>query len=203
MASYTAYRRAKFTIPLDIPDVEIISTKTQKDGKFLIEVETLQETTHCGVCKQAIKSTYGHGKKIVLRHLPILKYETYICVRPKRGQCKNCLHMPTTTQLVPWYVQKSPHTTAYDEYLMKLLIGSTVQDVSLKENVGYDAILGTLKRRVPAKVEWENITHLGTVGIDEISLKKGHKDFAAILTARQDDGTVRVLAVLKDRKKKR
>ncbi len=85
---------------------------------------------------------------------------------------------------------------------MKQLIGSTVEDVSLKEEVGYDAVLGTLKRRVPVKVDWDNIQHLGIVGIDEIALKKGHKDFAAVVTARQNDGEVIILAVLEDRKKK-
>ncbi len=200
MPSYR--RQARFTIPLDIPDVEILSTKTQRGGKFLIEVESRQETTKCGICRQSIRCTYGHGEQITLRHLPVLNYETYICIRPKRGQCKNCSNKPTTTQILPWYEQRSPHTTHYDRYLMKLLIGSTIKDVSLKEKVAYDAVLGALKRQVPVKVDWGSIKQLGTVGIDEIALKKGHKDFAAILTARQDDGTLRVLAVLKDRKKK-
>ncbi len=52
-------------------------------------------------------------------------------------------------------------------------------------------------------MDWDNIQHLGTVGIDEIAMKKGHKDFAAVVTARQNDGEVIILAVLDDRKKKR
>jgi hypothetical protein len=36
---------------------------------------------------------------------------------------------------------------------------------------------------------------LNTVGIDEIALKKGHKNYTAIVTARQANGKVRVLAV--------
>ena len=199
----TSYPQAQLTIPLDIPDVDIINTKIQRDGKLFIEVESRHETTKCGICKQAINTTYGHGQKITLRHLPILNYETYIHLLPKRGQCKSCLHEPTTTQRLSWYEQRSPHTDSYDDYLMKLLIGSTVKDVSLKEKLGYDAILGTLKRRVPSEVEWDSIKELGTIGIDEIAMKKGHKDFAAIITARHDDGTITVLAVLEDRKKKK
>ncbi|MBV5273067.1 MAG: transposase, partial [Lamprocystis purpurea] len=38
------------------------------------------------------------------------------------------------------------------------------------------------------------------IGIDEISLKKGHKDFVAIVTARQGNET-RILGVLEDRMK--
>jgi hypothetical protein len=85
---------------------------------------------------------------------------------------------------------------------MKLLIGSTVADVSLKENLGYDAVLGALERQVDKAVNWDEIQNLGTIGIDEVAGKKGHKSYRAVVTARQDDGTVLILAVLKDRKKR-
>ena len=77
-----------------------------------------------------------------------------------------------------------------------------MSDVSKKENVGYDAVLGALKREVPEEVEWSQIKNLGTIGIDEVAGRKGHKAYRAIVTARQDDGTVLLLAVLQDRKKK-
>ncbi len=84
---------------------------------------------------------------------------------------------------------------------MKQLIGSTVADVSLKEKVGYDAILGALNRQVAREVNWAEVENLGTIGIDEVAGKKGHKNYHAVITARQDDGTVMILAVLADRKK--
>jgi hypothetical protein len=84
---------------------------------------------------------------------------------------------------------------------MKQLIGSTVADVSLKEKVGYDAILGALNRQVASEVNWAEVENLGTIGIDEVAGKKGHKSYHAVITARQDDGTVIILAVLNDRKK--
>ena len=194
---------AQISFPLDIPDVDVIRTKQTRDGQFIITVESRIETTTCGVCKQTIPCNYGHGQKIKLRHLPILGQETYIVVRPRRGQCPSCLHSPTTTQRLSWYEQRSPHTIAYDRYLMKQLIGSTVADVSLKEKVGYDAVLGALDRQVESEVNWEEIENLGTIGIDEVAGKKGRKSYRAVITARQDDGTVLILAVLKNRKKRR
>jgi transposase len=135
--------------------------------------------------------------------LPILGQETHIAIRPRRAQCPTCLHNPTTTQELGWYEQRSPHTKAYDQYLMKQLIGSTVADVSLKEKVGYDALLGALQRQVASEVNWAEVQNLGTVGIDEVAHKKGRKSYRAVITARQDDGTVLILAVLNDRKKRR
>ena len=194
---------ATIRFPLDIPQVDVLATKHTKDNKFTITVESLVETTRCGLCKQEIACTYGHGQAVRLRHLPILGQETYIIIRPRRAQCPTCQHKPTTTQTVKWYEQRSPHTKAYDRYLMKLLIGSTVADVSLKENLGYDAVLGALDRQVDKEVNWDEVQNLGTIGIDEVAGKKGHKGYKAVLTARQDDGTVIILTVLKNRKKRR
>ncbi len=194
---------AQIRFPLDIPQVDGLATKQTREGQFLITVESRHETTNCGVCKQAIACTYGHGEKIQLRHLPILGQETYIIIRPRRAQCPTCLHNPTTTETLSWHEQRSPHTKAYDNYLMKQLIGSSVKDVSLKERVGYDAVLGALKRQVKSEVNWDEVQNLGTIGIDEVAHKKGRKSYRAVITARQDDGTTIILAVLNNRKKRR
>lgn len=193
---------AKISLPLDIPQVDVLATKQTRDGKFIITVESRRETTKCGVCKQEIICNYGAGQAVRLRHLPILGQETYIVIRPKRAQCPTCQHRPTTTQTLKWYEQRSPHTKAYDRYLMKLLIGSTVADVSLKETLGYDAVLGALERQVDKEINWDEVRNLGTIGIDEVAHKKGHKSYRAVVTARQDDGTVLILTVLKNRKKR-
>jgi transposase len=194
---------AQISFPLDIPQVDVLATKQTRDGKFIITVESRKEITKCGVCKQVIQCSYGHGQEIQLRHLPILGQETYIAIQPRRAQCPTCVHNPTTTQKLSWYEQRSPHTKAYDRYLMKQLIGSTVADVSLKEKVGYDAVLGALQRQVVSEVNWAEVQNVGTIGIDEVAHKKGRKSYRAVITARQDDGTVLILAVLNDRKKRR
>jgi transposase len=82
------------------------------------------------------------------------------------------------------------------------LVNSTIEDVSNKEDVSYDRVLGVLKRRIAAKVDWSQYTRLGVLGVDEIALLKGHRDFVVIVTARLADGQVVLLGVLPDRKKK-
>lgn len=195
--------RSSITVPLDIPEVEVLSTEITSENQLIIEVESTKKTTACGVCGVAIACTFGHGQAIRLRHLPVLGLETYVVIRPKRGQCLSCDCDPTTTQIVSWYEQRSPHTGVYDEYLVKQLINSTIEDVSLKENVGYDAVVGALNRLIEPEINWDEIDEIGTLGIDEISTSKGHKKFSAIITARQPKGKVRILGVLPDRKKRR
>jgi transposase len=156
----------------------------------------------CGCCGQEIRCNAGHGQELKLRHLPVLGLATYVFIRLRRAKCPHCWPEAKTTQVLSWYEQRSPHTEAYDEYLLKQLVNSTIEDVSLKENIGYDAVVGALDRHLDVKVNWTEISDLHTVGIDEIALKKGRKEYAAIVTVKQANGKVRVLAVLPDRKKR-
>jgi transposase len=80
------------------------------------------------------------------------------------------------------------------------VINSTVEDVSRREQVGYEAVMGALRRHVVTEVNWEEIDRVDLLGVDEISLKKGHKDFVTIITGRTQ-GRVRLLGILNDRKK--
>jgi transposase len=89
----------------------------------------------------------------------------------------------------------------YDDHLLLQLVNSTVEDVSLKESVGYDCVLGVLERRISARVDWGEYVALGVIGLDEIALKKGHRNFVVIVTARLAQGRVVILAVLPDRQK--
>ncbi len=195
-------RQAEITIPIDIPDVAIVAMEI-KEKQIIITVETLNRMTCCGVCGDEIECKHGRGEMVSLRHLPILGCQTTVQLRPRRAKCPTCVNTPTTTQTVSWYTQRSPHTKAYDERLMALLKGSTVSEVSRLEGIGYDAIVGALEREIPNEVDWERIERLDTVGIDEVSARKGHKGYRAIVTARSDDGELHLLAVLPDRKKRR
>ncbi|MBV7330867.1 hypothetical protein KFU94_22010 [Chloroflexi bacterium TSY] len=76
---------SSITVPLDIPEVEVLSSEITSENHLLIRVESTQKTTACGVCGVEIACTFGHGQEISLRHLPVFGLETYILIRPKRG----------------------------------------------------------------------------------------------------------------------
>ena len=96
---------------------------------------------------------------------------------------------------------KSPHTKAYDHHLMLSLIISTVEDVSRKEDLGYDAVEGAIARCLETQVNWDEFREIRIIGIDEIAMTKGRHNYVAIITTQQDDGHVALLGVLADRKK--
>jgi transposase len=185
---------------MDIPGVEVIDVQINKHGDYIITVKSTQTGTLCQHCGQRITKSNGYGREIELRHLPILGRRVYIRLRPKRYECPHC-GGKTTTQQLDWYEVNSPHTKAYDRYLMLQLVNSTVEDVSRKDKVGYDAVDGAVERCIQTGVNWAEFAELEVIGIDEIALKKGRRNFVAIVTTQQADGRVKLLGVLADRQK--
>jgi transposase len=189
------------SIPLDIEGVHVNQVRFTSDGEIHIHVSSTVEGTVCHVCGRETKESYDYGRELRLRHLPILDRPTYIFIKPRRYICRACKGNPTTTQRLSWYEPRCSTTKAYAEHVLKQLINNTVFDVARKENISYDEVEGVVDREIGVSVDWQEFSELPTVGIDEISLKKGHRDFATIVTVRGKAGRLRVLGVLENREK--
>ena len=189
------------SIPLDIPDVRVLQTELTKDGELILTVESTLTTTTCRRCGRTITERHGLDEPRRLRHLPILGRVVYLRIRPKRFQCPWCDDHPTTTQQLDWYDPKALHTKAYERHLILQLVNSTITDVEAKEDVTYAALLGILDRWIAKSIDWDVLEPFATLGIDEIALLKGHRDFVAVISAQTESGDLHVLAVLPDRLK--
>jgi transposase len=137
----------------------------------------------------------------MVQHTKILERKVYLRIKPVRYECKACDDHPTTTGKYNWCSKNAKITTAFEEYLMRCLINSTVEDVSRKESVSYKTIVRAVSRQVNSTVDWSQYTDLNTIGIDEISDKKGHHDYLAIVSTKSKSGVLSVIAVLEDRTK--
>ena len=73
-----------FQIPLDIPDVALLSTEVDAQGALLIKVESTLNTARCRRCGRETNRFHGYDQPIRLRHLPILEQTVYIELQPKR-----------------------------------------------------------------------------------------------------------------------
>jgi transposase len=185
---------------LDLPHIRVEQVEQDRDGHYRVTVTSTEEGTHCHRCGRHITQRYGQAPPIELRHLPIFGKRVYLRIRPIRYRCSYCDQQPTTTQKLSWYRPKSPHTKAFEQSMLLACINSTVEDVSRKEAIGYDAVMGILDRHLRKEVDWEEVGAVEVIGIDEIALKKGHQDFVVIVTGRQGDQN-ELLGVLPDRKK--
>src|SRR3972149_4443380 len=151
---------AQITIPLDIPDVRVLQTQLTAHGEFIITVESTLLSARCHRCGRMIRKSHGYDDWVTVQHLPILGRPVYLRYRPKRYRCDDCDGHPTTTQQLTWHEPNSSQTTAYDTHLLLQLVNATVEDVSLKEQLAYDAVLGVIERRIENRVDWTLYTDM-------------------------------------------
>jgi len=188
--------KAEITIPLNIPDVRVLQTSLNEGGEIIINIESTKAGTQCRKCGKWITKLHGRDEWVTIRHLPAFGRPTYLRYRPNRYQCQNCEGRPTTTQSLEWHDANSPHSFSYDNHILLQLVNSTVEDVSIKEGLSYASMAGALERRIEASVDWAGIAEIKTLGLDEIALKKGHRDYVTLVTGRLSKGEVIILGVL-------
>ena len=140
-----------FEIPLDLEGVNIEAVEFTKNNEILITVMSTVDGVFCHQCGRSISDFYGYDREITLRHLSILGKQTFIKISPKRYRCPYCQDRPTTTQKLEWYEPRSLHTRAYETHILLNLVNSTVLDVSVKEGIGYEAVMGMIDRYVDKK----------------------------------------------------
>lgn len=191
----------QITLPIDIESLEIVSQSIDTQGNIIIEVKSKKDSTACHKCQKPATKRYGTAPVIQVRHLPILDTPVYLRIYPARYQCDNCEDGSTTTETYDWYSKGSNITKGLEKYLMRNLIHSTVQDVSKKEKIGYKALTSALNRQIKQQVNWDEYKNLNTIGIDEISMKKGHESYITIISARDKKEDLSVIAVLDGRSK--
>ena len=193
--------KAQVTIPLGIPDIRVLKTEAGERGEFIITVESTRGGTSCRKCGKWITKAHGRDEWVTIRHLPVFGRPSYLRYRPKRYQCQDCEGHPTTTEKLEWHDANSPHSFAYDNQILLQLVHSTIEDVSIKEGISYESVAGALERRIEAKVDWSVIREIEILGLDEIALKKGQRDYVTLVTGRFQDGEITILGVLSGHEK--
>ena len=187
------------TLPLDIKTLDITRQHVDTQGNITFDVESKCTETTCHNCKKPATKRYGHSYPIEVRHTSILDKTVTLRIKPVRYYCDEC--SSTTTEKYSWVAKGGKVTTALEDYILRCVINSTIQDVSHKENLSYRTISTVLNHRVGTEVDWSLHKDLNVLGIDEISDRKGYKDFIAIISTKDKHGKLSILAVLDDRRK--
>jgi transposase len=172
---------------LNIPGIRVLSVRVEAHS-ITCEIESTQGYSLCHRCGQKATEFHGYDQALELRHLPLCGRPVILRLRPKRYRCRYCEGAVTTTERAEWYDAKAGCTKAYADFLLLELVNGTLQDVAMKHGVTYESVRGVLKRYVKGEVDWSQIKALGLLGVDEISLLKGHSDFVTLVSAHDEQG---------------
>jgi transposase len=192
----------QFTLPLDIESLEITKQSFDTQGNIIFDVVSKNDHSTCHKCGKPATKRAGTAPARMVRHVSILDTPVYLRITPIRYSCEFCDDHTTTTEQYDWCDRNASTTQRLEEYLMRFLINSTIADVSRKETIGERIVENILDRQVAKKVDWSKITALNTIGIDEITLKKGHDSYVTVVSAKiNENSSPIVIGVLPNREK--
>ena len=181
---------------LDLPDMHVTG----------LEYDDVQETLHvfcahatetavCPTCQQTSASVHQYATRSV-RDLAWAGKPTRVEFAARRFYCRAC-ECPFREEL-EWLPRSSRLTARYRDFLFAQCRKTTIQAVRQQERLGYktvERLYYALAAEQGQPLPPEGVSKLG---IDEFAVKKGHDQFALVLS---DLEAGRILAVLPDRKK--
>lgn len=126
---------------------------------------------------------------------PFLEFPVYLEIRQKCYRCRDCDNTPTSTQSLDWHEHRSPNTKPYENWLLRMLVNSTVADVARKLGGSEGILTGVLAPWIAKEVDWHELPKLSVISLDEIARERGHRDFVLLLTTLTVSG-VESIAVL-------
>lgn len=190
---------ASVTIDLDVPEgVSIRGYERHGEGHaFEVDWDCPPETK-CDKCGQIEASEIRYKETVyVVRDLDVWGQPAFLVYRPPYHTCSRCGHRQ---HLLPPFKRKDvTYTYRYEQFVLHLLIGSTEEEVARRVGISAETVGLIVENQLADKRPIDPERKITDVGLDEISLKKGHKLYVTLLTDLTDPKQPRLLAVAKGR----
>lgn len=161
---------------LNFPNVTVQSCVHEDEGIYL-DLEFIKEGSHCPKCHHFSDDLHRNRPRII-RDLSIFGKQTYLRIHRRQYYCSTCQsYFTERLTFIDW---QRRYTQRYEAYIYESVQHSTVEQVSREEGLTWDQTHGIFKRQYGLKKNenWSPITRLS---IDEISKRKGHKDFVTVV----------------------
>lgn len=154
----------------------------------------------CETCKrEAPLQPVEKSNFLSIRDLDLWGQPSFFVYQEVLHRCPYCGHRQSL--LPPFKRRDVKYTFRFEELVLSTLIGSTATEVAQRLGISAETVEHIVRKRIEdakAKVidPQRNIERLG---MDEISLRKGHKGYATILTDLSDPARPEILAMAKGR----
>ena len=184
---------------LDLPGMRVTRFAIEQQGeeKYLhLFCEHEHDVAICPRCLTVMTGGYDHKDRCV-RHLDIWGMRTLVHFPQRRFDCEVC-GKPFTENL-EWIDPKRRRTKAFEEYIYQRVKNKTPRKrVALQEGLSESTVLDIFKKQAKQATRQPDCHKVRILGVDEISLRKGHKQYPLVLS---DLERRRVIAVLPNRLK--
>jgi transposase len=180
---------------LDLPLISITGVKIESN-KIKISCESKLSSAYCPCCLKA-QTKINQERKRVIRDLSISDKNVELELTSRQFICEECDRIfYEKFNFVSSYERM---TIRYENFIYKRCIGVDLSYVSVQENLEWHRVNRIFKKWSTKSIEKADLlSNIRALGIDEIALKKGHKDFVCVLVNLE---TGEVVDILEDRTK--
>lgn len=188
-------------ITVDVPEGVAIDEYERIDTGHAFHVSwPLPDAVVCETCKREKPlNVIDKNKFLVIRDLDIWGQPSFFTYQDRMHRCLHCGHRQAL--LAPFKRRDVKYTYRFEELVVSSLVKSTAEDVAKQLGISAETVERIVKLRIDdakaKKVDPQRV--IKNIGLDEISLKKGHKAYATILTDLTNPAHPEVLAVVKGR----
>lgn len=136
-----------------------------------ISLEHLGGRVECPECG-AECSIADHAPERTWRHLDTMQFETRLCARTPRANCKAC---GVKTIKVPWASKHSRFTLLFESFAIQVIKAcGNVKNAADLLGLDWDSVHRIMERAVERGLERRELDSLDYLGIDEKSFRRGH-----------------------------
>jgi transposase len=192
---------ATVAIDLDVPvGVTVGEYERVDDGHAFHVSWDLPGVCRCETCQRErpLDLIVREGKFLAIRDLELWGQPSFFVYEDVQHRC-TCGHRQS---LVPPFKRRDvKYTYRFEDLVMRSLVGSTAEEVAQRLGIAAKTVERIVRNRIEdAKgKKVDPARKIERLGMDEISLRKGHKGYATILTDLTDPTKPEILAVAKGR----
>ena len=145
----------------------------EEPGRLVAEVEAIERCRpRCGCCGRRVRRTKGRTRRRLWRDLKIRHLALVIAYTPRRVVCPDC---GVRVERVPWTDRWSRVTRSLSRAVAELSRRTDLTTVARHFGIGWKTVAGILHRVVQWGLARRRKKPLRTLGIDEVSRKRGHR----------------------------
>lgn len=161
---------------LKLPKVSVQNVVQEGEEIFLI-LSCTEENAKCKDCGNLTDELHQR-RYVMVRDLPISGQTVYLKVPRRKFYCKHCQHY--FTEDLEFMKPRRRYTERYEKYIYQRVNASSVEQVKREESLSWSQVDGIHKHQSEAlKKNWNEVKRLG---MDEIAKRKGHKNYATVLS---------------------
>lgn len=184
---------------LGIASIAVIMFAMRREGEhdvlhlWCTHIEEVALCPHCG----SLSTTIHQEKARCIRHLDVWGKKTFLHFLSRRFKCEDCGR--TFVEELTFVDTHRRQSIAFEQHVYQACLTNTRKAVAVREGLSHSTVKDIFNF-------WAGLEHTTTVaypvrilGIDELSIKKRHKQFVLVIS---DIDRKCILAILPDREKK-